>query len=138
MATWNYVKMPRKNSLLMDVVAHLKAELGAPSRLARHSYLGKSVKVHSYFRPRKSSKNSEAKRTRKLSKVELAVEKTTRDMNTFYAAFDIVRQVSSTQVPTRQERVEAYRRMECIAETYGNPALQNKLDEAEDYLRTRR
>jgi hypothetical protein len=72
---------------------------------------------------------------KKRKEYERIESKVIADMNTFYIAFDIVRQLSPTLVPTRQERMDAYHRMEHLAKIYNHPTLRNKVDEAEAYLR---
>lgn len=96
------------------------------------------MKMGSYLRPMdvqasRGRSESTERADRRVSRKK--VVSTIEDMNTFYLAFDIVRNVASGVYPSRQERVDAYTRMETIAKRYKHPTLQNKLDEAEAHIR---
>jgi len=123
---------------LAYVLRHVEEDPDAPSRLLKHPYLRRQARkafgnIQSYSMPREVHIDLKVKKPRTI---RVAVEQAVRDMNIFYTALDLVRGYSD--ISSREEKMDAYRRMERIAKTYGNPTLQNKLDEAEAHLRTGR
>ncbi|MBM3247012.1 hypothetical protein FJZ17_00510 [Candidatus Pacearchaeota archaeon] len=134
-------KSTEPTNLLTRVI---NADPTAPSRIAEHPYFRERARRRfGYIRSLNTLPKVAPSRKRRepitiRAKVRRAVQETIKDMNTFYRDFDLVRNIAPGLNLRRLERLDAYRRMEQIAGRYDNPALQNKLDEAEAYLRTGR
>jgi hypothetical protein len=75
-------------------------------------------------------------RVGKLSPMEIAVQKSVQDIVSFHTYLDVIRGVYPYQNAKTNERINAYNEMQKIKQAYPrNPALVNKMDEAERFIK---